>query len=42
MLGDVESALTPLYEGCKQNRGNWEKIQQQQDKLSNFHPRLNL
>jgi hypothetical protein len=39
MLADVESSLSPLYEGCKQNRENWEKIQEEHDKLSKslFH-----
>jgi hypothetical protein len=34
MLADVESGLSPLYDGCKQNRENWEKLQQEHDKLS--------
>ena len=34
MLAEAESGLKPLYEGCKQNRENWEKLQQEHDKLS--------
>ncbi len=34
MLAEAEPRLTPLYQGCKQNRDNWEKLQQEQDKLS--------
>ena len=34
MLAEAEEGLTPLYEGCKQNRENWEKLQQEHDKLS--------
>ncbi|CAF0882535.1 unnamed protein product [Adineta ricciae] len=33
MLAEAEEGLTPLYEGCKQNRENWEKLQQEHDKL---------
>jgi hypothetical protein len=36
MLADVESGLSPLYDGCKQNRENWEKLQQEHDKLSAY------
>ena len=36
MLADVESGLNPLYEGCKQNRDNWEKLQEEHEKLSEF------
>jgi len=36
MLADVDPGLTPLYEGCKRNRENWEKLQQEHDKLSKF------
>ena len=34
MLSDVDPGLTPLYEGCKDNRENWNKLQQEHDKLS--------
>ena len=34
MLADVEPGLSPLYEGCKRNRENWEKLQQEHDKMS--------
>lgn len=34
MLAEAESGLNPLYQGCKQNRENWEKLQQEHDKLS--------
>ena len=34
MLADVETGLKPLYDGCKRNRKNWEKLQQEHDKLS--------
>jgi hypothetical protein len=36
MLAEVDPGLTPLYEGCKRNRENWEKLQQEHDKLSKF------
>jgi hypothetical protein len=36
MLADVDPGLGPLYEGCKRNRDNWEKLQQEHDKLSEF------
>ena len=34
MLAEAETGLAPLYNGCKTNRDNWEKLQQQQDKMS--------
>ncbi|CAF0963784.1 unnamed protein product [Rotaria sp. Silwood1] len=36
MLAEVESGLSPLYEGCKRNRENWEKLQQEHDKLKSL------
>ncbi|CAF0771800.1 unnamed protein product [Rotaria sordida] len=36
MLADVEPGLNPLYEGCKRNRDNWEKLQQEHDKLKSL------
>ncbi|CAF0715412.1 unnamed protein product [Adineta steineri] len=36
MLSDVDPGLTPLYEGCKQNRDNWEKLQEEHDKLKSL------
>jgi hypothetical protein len=36
MLSEVDPGLTPLYEGCKRNRDNWEKLQQEHDKLSAY------
>jgi hypothetical protein len=36
MLAEIESRLSPLYEGCKQNREHWEKLQQEHDKLSEY------
>jgi hypothetical protein len=36
MLSEVEPGFNPLYEGCQQNRDNWEKLQQEHDKLSKF------
>ncbi|CAF3709710.1 unnamed protein product [Rotaria sordida] len=36
MLAEVESGLSPLYEGCKRNRENWEKLQQERDKLKSL------
>ena len=38
MLAEVDPGLNPLYEGCKQNRDNWEKLQEEHDKLSKFFP----
>jgi len=37
MLAEAEPGLVPLYQGCKQNRENWEKLQQEHDKLSKFN-----
>jgi hypothetical protein len=37
MLADVESRLDPLYQGCKKNRENWEKLQEEHDKLSKLN-----
>jgi hypothetical protein len=37
MLAEAESGLSPLYQGCKTNRDNWEKIQQEHDKLSKLN-----
>ncbi|CAF1289006.1 unnamed protein product [Adineta steineri] len=34
MLAEAEPRLAPLYDGCKENRENWEKIQQEHDKLN--------
>ena len=34
MLSDVDPGLKPLYDGCKRNRDNWEKLQEEHDKLS--------
>ncbi|CAF2588939.1 unnamed protein product [Rotaria sp. Silwood2] len=34
MLADVDPGLDPLFEGCKNNRENWEKLQQEHDKLT--------
>lgn len=47
MLAEAEEGLTPLYDGCKQNRDNWEKLQQEHDKLSkirktNLSDQMNL
>jgi len=36
MLSDVDPGLSPLYEGCKRNRDNWERLQEEHDKLSRF------
>ena len=36
MLSDVDPGWSPLYEGCKHNRENWEKLQQEHDQLSKF------
>lgn len=36
MLSDVDPGLKPLYDGCKRNRDNWEKLQEEHDKLSTF------
>jgi hypothetical protein len=36
MLAEVNAGLSPLYEGCKRNRENWEKLQEEHDKLSKF------
>ncbi|CAF3343151.1 unnamed protein product [Rotaria socialis] len=33
MLADAEPGLSPLNEGCKRNRENWEKLQQEHEKL---------
>jgi hypothetical protein len=37
MLAEAEPGLDPLYQGCKTNRENWEKLQQESDKLSKFN-----
>jgi len=37
MLAEAEPGLDPLYQGCKKNRENWEKLQQESDKLSKFN-----
>ncbi len=37
MLAEAEPGLSPLYQGCKTNRDNWEKIQQEHDKLSKLN-----
>ena len=39
MLADAEPGLRPLLDGCKQNRENWEKLQEEHDKLSKTKPR---
>ncbi|CAF3343356.1 unnamed protein product [Rotaria socialis] len=36
MLSDVDPGLHPLFEGCKKNRDNWEKLQQEHDKLKSL------
>ncbi|CAF2005291.1 unnamed protein product [Rotaria magnacalcarata] len=36
MLSDVDPGLNPLFEGCKKNRDNWEKLQQEHDKLKSL------
>ena len=36
MLANCEPSLKPLFDGCKQNRENWEKLQEEHDKLSEF------
>ncbi|CAF0917597.1 unnamed protein product [Adineta ricciae] len=36
MLSDVDSGLSPLYDGCKRNRDNWEKLQEEHDKLKSL------
>lgn len=36
MLADAEPGLRPLYEGCKKNREDWERLQQEHDKLSEW------
>jgi hypothetical protein len=37
MLAEAETGLNPLYQGCKQNRDNWERLQEEHDKLSKSH-----
>ncbi|CAF4455878.1 unnamed protein product, partial [Didymodactylos carnosus] len=32
-LTDVDPSLSPLYDGCKKNRANWEKLAQEHEKL---------
>ena len=34
MLAEAEPGLRPLLDGCKTNRENWEKLQEERDKLS--------
>lgn len=34
MLSEAEPGLKPLYDGCKNNRENWETLQEERDKLS--------
>ncbi|CAF3716681.1 unnamed protein product [Rotaria sp. Silwood1] len=36
MLADVDPGLNPLFDGCKTNRENWEKLQQEHDKLKSL------
>ena len=36
MLAEVDPGLNPLYEGCKRNRDNWDKLQEEHDQLSKF------
>ncbi|CAF1503817.1 unnamed protein product, partial [Didymodactylos carnosus] len=32
-LADVDPSLSPLFDGCKRNRSNWEKLAQEHEKL---------
>jgi hypothetical protein len=36
MLAEAEPGLSPLYQGCKQNRDNWDRLQEEHDKLRKF------
>jgi hypothetical protein len=37
MLAEAEPGLSPLYQGCKQNRDNWDRLQEEHDKLRKFN-----